>query len=100
MSTNPLNSLNLLDARIKHLMFLCDSLKQENQDLKDTIKEKNESISELETERDNFRKKYLNLKAAQILLNTENAGSESAELKNRFKKLVREIDKCIASLNE
>ena len=79
-------------------MFLCDTLAKDNNDLMDKVRRMEDDISVLTNDRDNYRNKYLNLKTVRGLTSTD--GTDTTEMKNRFKKLVREIDKCIASLNE
>ena len=64
----------------------------------DKVRRMEDDISVLTNDRDNYRNKYLNLKTVRGLTSTD--GTDTTEMKNRFKKLVREIDKCIASLNE
>ena len=77
--------LSTFEARLRHLIYLHDELKRENAELKVLAEYK-----ELETS-------YTNLKTATtISLN----GSDVKETKLRLSKLVREVDKCIALLNE
>jgi predicted RNase H-like nuclease (RuvC/YqgF family) len=78
-------------------MFLCDSLKQENADLKLLLagqKALNESLTE---ENEQLKNKYDNLKMAKIISVRQNDFSTA---KKRLSNLVREVDKCIALLNE
>ncbi|MDR0613139.1 MAG: hypothetical protein LBG45_06635 [Dysgonamonadaceae bacterium] len=85
------------EARVRQLMFLCDSLKQENADLKLLFagqKALNESLTE---ENEQLKNKYDNLKMAKIISVRQNDFSEA---KKRLSNLVREVDKCIALLNE
>jgi len=89
--------LDSFETQLRHLVCLHDGLKRENAELKkllDTEKLKNEKVqaqySELEA-------CYTNLKtAAAISL----GGGDVKEAKLRLSKLVREVDKCIALLNE
>ena len=77
--------LSTFEARLRHLIYLHDELKRENAELKQLLEAK-----ELENN-------YTNLKTATtISLN----GSDVKETKLRLSKLVREVDKCIALLNE
>lgn len=85
------------EAKVRQLMFLCDSLKQENADLKLLFagqKALNESLTE---ENEQLKNKYDNLKMAKIISVRQNDFSEA---KKRLSNLVREVDKCIALLNE
>ena len=85
------------EAKVRQLMFLCDSLKQENADLKSLLagqKALNESLTE---ENEQLKNKYDNLKMAKIISVRQNDFSTA---KKRLSNLVREVDKCIALLNE
>jgi predicted RNase H-like nuclease (RuvC/YqgF family) len=85
------------EARVRQLMFLCNTLKQENADLKSLLagqKALNESLTE---KNEQLKNKYDNLKMAKIISVRQNDFSEA---KKRLSNLVREIDKCIALLNE
>ena len=89
--------LNTFETRLRHLLYLHDELKRENVELKkllDFEKLKNEKI---QAQYDELEVNYTNLKTATaISLN----GSDVKETKLRLSKLVREVDKCIALLNE
>ena len=73
--------LSTFEARLRHLIYLHDELKRENAELKQLLEAKEEE--------------YLKT-ATTISLN----GSDVKETKLRLSKLVREVDKCIALLNE
>ena len=89
--------LNSLETQLRHLIYLHDELKRENAELKkllDNEKLKNEKV---QAQYDELEVSYTNLKTATaISLN----GSDVKETKLRLSKLVREVDKCIALLNE
>ena len=89
--------LSTFEARLRHLIFLHDELRRENAELKkllDNEKLKNEKV---QAQYDELEVSYTNLKTATaISLN----GSDVKETKLRLSKLVREVDKCIALLNE
>ena len=89
--------LSTFEARLRHLIYLHDELKRENAELKkllDNEKLKNEKV---QAQYDELEVSYTNLKTATaISLN----GSDVKETKLRLSKLVREVDKCIALLNE
>jgi hypothetical protein len=85
------------EARVRQLMFLCDNLKQENVSLKQLLvgqKALNESLTE---ENEQLKNKYDNLKMAKIISVRQNDFSVAQK---RLSDLVREVDKCIALLNE
>jgi predicted RNase H-like nuclease (RuvC/YqgF family) len=85
------------EARVRQLMFLCDSLKQENANLQGLLvgqKALNESLTE---ENEQLKNKYDNLKMAKIISVRQNDFSAAQK---RLSNLVREVDRCIALLNE
>jgi glutaredoxin 2 len=85
------------EAKVRQLMFLCNSLKQENAELKSLLvgqKALNESLTE---ENEQLKNKYDNLKMARIISVRQ---SDFSIAKKRLSNLVREVDKCIALLNE
>ena len=79
------------------MIYIHDELKRENAELKKLLymeKLKNEKV---QAQYDELEVSYTNLKTATaITLN----GSDVKETKLRLSKLVREVDKCIALLNE
>ena len=89
--------LDTFETRLRHLIYIHDELKRENAELKRLLeneKLKNETVLAQYNELD---VNYTNLKTATaISLN----GSDVKETKLRLSKLVREVDKCIALLNE
>ena len=89
--------LSTFEARLRHLIYIHDELKRENAELKKLLymeKLKNEKV---QAQYDELEVSYTNLKTATaITLN----GSDVKETKLRLSKLVREVDKCIALLNE
>ncbi|MDR1610197.1 MAG: hypothetical protein LBS08_01650 [Candidatus Symbiothrix sp.] len=85
------------EARVRQVMFLCNSLKQENADLNSLLagqKALNESLTE---ENEKLKNKYDNLKMAKIIYAKQN---DFETAKKRLLNLVREVDKCVALLNE
>ena len=89
--------LNSFETQLRHLIYLHDELKRENAELKkllDNEKLKNEKV---QAQYNELEVSYTNLKTATaISLN----GSDVKETKLRLSKLVREVDKCSALLNE
>ena len=89
--------LSNFEARLRHLMYLYDELKQKNTELNLLFEQEREEKKKLQLEYHELEKKYKNLKVATTInLN----GSDVKETKLRIDSLVREIDKCIAQLNE
>lgn len=77
-------------------MLLHDELKQENASLKQQLAVKERKLKELEEEIVMKDTEYANLKIARMICSDE----DIKETKQKFSGLVREIDKCIALLNE
>ena len=89
--------LSTFEARLRHLIYLHDELKRENAELKQLLEEEKKENERILAEYKELERSYTNLKTATtISLN----GSDVKETKLRLSKLVREIDKCIALLNE
>jgi len=81
-----------LEVRIKQVMFLCDSLKEENAVLKSELITRQQQIDEAVTDLNRLKTKYDSLKIARTIT----AASVDVDgAKQRLSKLVREVDKCI-----
>lgn len=78
-------------------MYYNDSLEKKNEEMQATLDEQKAAISRLSDELSAVNTRYQNLKMARNI--TSDVGNVK-EAKNRFNKLVREIDKCISLLNE
>jgi hypothetical protein len=79
------------------LIYLHDELKRENAELKKLLENEKLKNEKVQAQYDELEVSYTNLKTATaISLN----GSDVKETKLRLSKLVREVDKCIALLNE
>ena len=89
--------LRTFEARLRHLVYLHDELRRENADLRQLLNESQAAREQAEADHRDLEKRYTDLKTATtISLN----GSDVKETKLRLSKLVREVDKCIALLNE
>ena len=89
--------LNTFEGRLRQLLYLYEELEKENLSLKKEISQRNEELAQLEHSRKKLETKYINLKNARILSINDN---DLRDTKQRLAKLVREVDKCIALLNE
>ena len=78
-------------------MFLYDELKQENADLKHLLMQKEQEILQLEQSRKELEVQFTDLKMARTLSLYD---KDIKDAKQRLSGLVREIDRCIALLNE
>ena len=78
-------------------MFLYDELKQENADLRNLLMQKEQEILQLEQSRKELEVQFTDLKMARTLSLYD---KDIKDAKLRLSGLVREIDRCIALLNE
>ena len=85
------------EGKLRHFMFLYDELKQENADLKHLLMQKEQEILQLEQSKKELEVQYTDLKMARTLSLYD---KDIKDTKQRLTSLVREIDKCIALLNE
>lgn len=81
-----------LEVRIKQVMFLCDTFKEENTKLKTALQSKQTQLAEANKELKQLKTKYDSLKTARTIT-AASVDVDSAKLK--LSKLVREVDKCI-----
>ena len=89
--------LSTFETQLRHLMYLHDELKRENAGLRKLLENEKLKTEKVQAQYDELEVNYTNLKTATtISLN----GSDVKETKLRLSKLVREVDKCIALLNE
>lgn len=88
--------LSELEFRLRQLMYLCDSLKEENRDLRLQLEDKNGEINRVNIQLEQLNLKHNNLKFAKTLTGSDQEGVEIA--KKRLLKLVQDVDKCIALL--
>jgi len=89
--------ISSFEGKLRHLMFLYDELKQENADLKHLLIQKDEEIKLLERSKKNLEVQFTELKMARTISLFD---KDIKDTKLRLSSLVREIDKCIALLNE
>ncbi len=97
MTDQEKNLLIDFELKVKHIIAKHEALKQEKIQLLAKIGNLEESINQLRRENQILEQKYENLKLAKMLIASED---ENKDAKNRIQKLVREIDKCIALLNQ
>ncbi len=89
--------LNKIRQHVGQLLLVNNALEREVEELQNVLQSKEQAIEQLNHELATTRTKYQNLKMARDIT------SDAADVqvaKNRFNKLVREIDKCISLLNE
>ena len=89
--------LDTFDGKIRHLIFLYKNLEEENASLKQLLAERDRYIESIRQNQIELEEKYKNLKMARMI--SINDG-EIRNTKKELADLVREVDKCIALLNE
>lgn len=89
--------LSTFESKLRYLLVSHDKLKSENAKLKERIDEQEQEKAALLEEYDKLNTEYTNLKTAETINLSFN---DIRETKTRLSKLVREVDKCIALLNE
>ena len=85
------------EGKLRHFMFLYNELKQENADLKHLLIQKDKEIKSLEQSRKELEAQYTDLKMARTISLYD---KDIKDTKQRLSSLVREVDRCIALLNE
>ena len=97
MTEEQIELIKDFEFRVRSLMDHCNKLKAENKNLNDLLVLKEKEIAEEKEAVKEITSKYDNLKLAKIISRNDD---ESKDAKKRLSVLVREIDKCIALLNE
>lgn len=88
--------LNDLEFRVRQVMFLCDSLREDNALLQTRLEATTEQLKEKGEQLEQLTKKYDSLKVARTITA---ASVDVGVAKEKLSKLVREVDKCINLLN-
>lgn len=96
MTENDKKLLAKFEIRMKQLMYLCDTLHDENKKLREELSQKNIQVEELSDKAKQLKAKYDNLKFAKTLTSQDKEAVQETKL--RLSKLVRDVDKCIAML--
>ncbi|MCD7938125.1 MAG: hypothetical protein LUG98_14815 [Tannerellaceae bacterium] len=89
--------LAVFETKVRYLMALCDTQKQKINELSALLAQKDEELSRQRDDIRVLKTKCDNMLTARVV------SVNPDELKNakmRLSKLVREVDKCIALLNE
>ena len=97
MSEDDCNLLVVFEDRMQEVMRLCDERKRRIKELEASLKEKNEKILQAEQMMTEWKTMYENLLTARQLAEDSEAFQQA---RKRVNKLVREVDSCIALLNE
>jgi len=97
MTEEQLKIIKNFEVRVHQILLLCDKLREENTSLLSQLAAQKNVNDSLNKENSQLQQKYDNLKLAQMI--SLNKGDFNVT-KSRLSKLVREVDKCIALLNE
>lgn len=97
MTDEQQKSLTDFETRVRQLMLLCESLRQEKAGLEKALELKDAALKKSEDKIRDLKTDYDNLKIA-TMVSFGKSDVKSAQLK--LSGLVREIDKCIALINE
>lgn len=81
-----------LEVRVKQVLFLCDSLKEENARLREEIRSGRKQLEETADALGRLKTKYDSLKVARTITA---ASVDVDAARDKLSKLVREVDKCI-----
>lgn len=96
MAEDKLELLNDLEIRVKQVMYLCDTFKDENIQLRNKLDSLKSLLTDKEEQLAQLTTKYESLKIARTIT----AASVDVDMaKGKLSRLVREIDKCISLLN-
>ncbi|MDR2913901.1 MAG: hypothetical protein LBV74_03550 [Tannerella sp.] len=91
------NLLAVFEERVHDLTKLCDERKRHIEDLEISLREKDEIIQQAKQRIEALQTKYTSLLTARRLAEDE---EEFQNVRKQVNKLVREVDTCIALLNE
>lgn len=89
--------LAVFEVRVRDLMALCDSQRQKIVELTGALNQTEEALQRTREEAAAWKAKFDNLLTARVISANE---EEMKNARMRLSKLVREVDKCIALLNE
>lgn len=89
--------LAVFEVRVRDLMALCDQQKRKIDELAYSLSQKDDELRQAKSMIEELNAKCDNMLTARIVSTNE---GEMRNARMRLSKLVREVDKCIALLNE
>ncbi|HEY5498755.1 MAG TPA: hypothetical protein VIK20_00075 [Bacteroidales bacterium] len=89
--------LTNFETRVRQLMLLCESLRNDKAQLEKALSAKEVALKEAKENILDLTTRYDNLKLAKMISYGE---TDVKGAQQRLSKLVREVDKCIALINE
>ncbi len=97
MTDEEKKQLSDFETSLRHLIYLYDKLRRDYASLQQLLQEKEEALGKLSTDYDALNQSYADLKSAMTM---SLDGGDVRQTKQRLSKIVREVDKCIAMLNQ
>ena len=97
MTDEEKKQLSNFETSLRHLIYLHDKLRRDHAELQQLLLNKEEALSKLRSEYDQLNQSYMDLKSAMAI---SLDGGDVRQTKQRLSKIVREVDKCIAMLNQ
>jgi hypothetical protein len=97
MTDEQQRKLTNFETRVRQLMLLCESLRKENEAMSKMLEDTEEELKVAKETIRTTTTKYENLKLAKMLSYGE---KDVKSAQQRVSRLVRDIDKCIALINE
>ncbi len=89
--------INAFEVKLRKLISEYELIREQNEQLKAALERKQEDLMQAHQQILEVRNNYDRLRVARNLGTTE---EERVESKRRINRIVREIDKCLALLNE
>ena len=89
-------ALRNFEARVRQLMMAYQDERQKNADLQAQLEACQQQLAGAEQTIDGLKKDYDTLKTARMI---EVSGDDVKESRAKIARLIREVDKCIASLD-
>jgi archaellum component FlaC len=97
MTDEQQKQLTNFETRVRHLMMLCETLQKENVQMAKTLDGQEAALNKAKENIRELTTKYENLKLAKFLSRDQN---DVKKAQRRVSGLVRDIDRCIALINE
>lgn len=97
MTDSDKNALKQFEEKLRGLIYKYEQERERNESLTRRLKEQEDRLRELEMRNVALEKNYNNLKQAKVISLSD---AEIGTTRERISMLVREIDRCIESLNK
>lgn len=97
MTDERIKLLTGLETKVRRLTFLYENVKNDNKELISELEKVKRELSEAQISTREWETKYQNLLLARVVSVSE---QEVKKIQSNLSKLEREIEKCIAQLNE